>query len=515
MLKLIKNTIIIIGIVLLLIVFILNVIYTSNISDDIKEKVVRQTNSILIIIVSIIIALGICILLNKTKKINKKLQIAIIIVVVLLYLIAQIVWIQERQAEPVADQRLVYNAAVNISKDNWEKLKTTNYLELYPQQLTLATTYSIILKIFGTDIKILQYCNAIANTISLIAILLITKQLSKQYEININKALLIMSTFITLPLLSTFIYGDFISLPMCLFSIYFIIKYGEKNKKRYAIISAIFISIAFIMRMNSLIYIIALFIYLILDILKTEKKLAKIVVIIVFLAIAILPTNIIKTAIQHKLEFEKEKAFPTTGFLLMGMSETERANGWYNNNIASIGMSNVEKSKEVYKNAIKIRVESFIKKPLYAIKFYASKTVSMWAENTYSAIWYNQSFNFNKKSVPQPEKQDIDNKLIEARNDIIIYQKALILIIFGTSICVLLKYKDKLSNEVLLLVIIFIGGFLFHTLWEAKSRYIISYIIVLIPVASIIINEGKNVEKFNYFQSIWTYGRKDNKNEKV
>ena len=31
---------------------------------------------------------------------------------------------------------------------------------------------------------------------------------------------------------------------------------------------------------------------------------------------------------------------------------------------------------------------------------------------------------------------------------------------------------------------IFLGGFGFHVLWEAKSRYIIPYVLILIPVAS-------------------------------
>lgn len=48
-----------------------------------------------------------------------------------------------------------------------------------------------------------------------------------------------------------------------------------------------------------------------------------------------------------------------------------------------------------------------------------------------------------------------------------------------------------MSLELLFLVTIFIGGFAFHILWEAKSRYILPYIIALIPVASISVNLKK------------------------
>lgn len=482
-----KKTIIIIGGILLLMVFLLNTMFISQISDNLEEKVTIQANSILMIFVTTIMVLGISILLKKVEKINKKWQIVIICIIVILYFVCQIIWIQVRQATPVADQRQVYNATVNIYNGNWENLKVNKYLERFPQQLTLAVLYSAIFRIFGESVKVLQYVNAVANTFSLIAILLITKQLSKKYEVNINKTLLLMSTFLTLPMLSTFIYGDFISLPMCLFAIYFIMKYGECNKVRYAIISAMFISLAYIARMNNLIYIIALLVYLVLDILSSEKKLIKIPVILAFIVIAILPTSIIKTVVQNKLEFSKKEVFPTTGFLCMGMTESYRANGWYNVKIASIANEEKELAKKIYINAIKIRVSKFIKNPLYAIRFYVSKIASMWTENTYSAIWYNQTFNFYRENEEDLEKKALDDKLKNARDDIVVYQKVLVLIIFGSTLLVLIEYKDKLSNEALLLITIFIGGFLFHVLWEAKSRYIISYIIVLIPIASIVI----------------------------
>ena len=38
--------------------------------------------------------------------------------------------------------------------------------------------------------------------------------------------------------------------------------------------------------------------------------------------------------------------------------------------------------------------------------------------------------------------------------------------------------------EKLYLAIIFLGGFTFHILWEAKSRYIITYVIILFPLAT-------------------------------
>ena len=54
---------------------------------------------------------------------------------------------------------------------------------------------------------------------------------------------------------------------------------------------------------------------------------------------------------------------------------------------------------------------------------------------------------------------------------------------------VLIQNRKNLSLDIIFLITIFIGGFAFHILWEAKSRYIIPYIVVLIPVASISIKK--------------------------
>ena len=67
-----------------------------------------------------------------------------------------------------------------------------------------------------------------------------------------------------------------------------------------------------------------------------------------------------------------------------------------------------------------------------------------------------------------------------------------------SSVCCLItiiKNKNNLSLDLIFLITIFIGGFAFHILWEAKSRYIIPYIVVLIPIASIIIDRKEVMKK--------------------
>lgn len=403
----------------------------------------------------------------------------------------------------------MYEIAVDMANGKQDILMKNQYLELYTQQITLSTIYALIFKIAKIQSSsILQYINAIANAFTILGILFITKQLGKKLEVTKINSLLISLSFITLPFLSTFVYGDMISLPLCLFSVYFIMRYSETKKINYALISMFLMAIAYMARMNNLIFIIAVAVYLLLEIFSIENKntkkiLKEIVVLILFVTVSIIPATETKKYWGNRLELEQSKSFPTTGFICMGMQEGERAKGWYNASPRR-AFEDFENAKKYYKEEIQNRLKVFINNPVYCIKFYSIKTATMWTENTYAALWYNQSFNFEEiDGIEDMELQQkyIDNILVKFQRAVDAFQKAIVLIIFASTIIVLIKNRKSIPNEVMLLATIFIGGFLFHTIWEAKSRYIIPYIVVLMPITSISI-EGYIYNKMKRIKNI-------------
>lgn len=159
----------------------------------------------------------------------------------------------------------------------------------------------------------------------------------------------------------------------------------------------------------------------------------------------------------------------------MAMEESPRGNGWYNEDIAKEALLNPDNAKHEYPKYIYNRINYFLKNPGYTFDFYTKKIASMWTENTYSAIRNNIRSN-----------NDLLENFIQPLE---FYQKALLLLTCSCTLIVLIQNRKKLSLEVIFLLTIFVGGFSFHILWEAKSRYIIPYIIVLIPIASICINK--------------------------
>src|SRR5699024_9300351 len=161
-----------------------------------------------------------------------------------------------------------------------------------------------------------------------------------------------------------------------------------------------------------------------------------------------------------KYNLDSQKEYPNISYFLMAMEEGPRANGWYNEAIGEYALKNTEAAKQEYPERIKQRIIYFLQNPGYTFEFYINKIASMWTEDTYSAVRNNMTGENN-------------NQLENMIEPLTFYQKALLILMCTCALIVLIKNRKNLSLELVFLLTIFIGGFAFHILWEAKSRYII------------------------------------------
>ena len=305
-----------------------------------------------------------------------------------------------------------------------------------------------------------------------------------------NSLLFYILTFGVLPvsLLTTWVYGDLIGLSLSVWSVAFIIKYNQTKKMPYFIASSISMAFAIMARNNSLIFIIAIVIYLLFSIGEEKEKKAKLlnaICVILFIAISMVPNELLMNWFSNKYDLNNKKEKSTITYLYMGMSEGKMANGWYNDEVGEINIKMMKQEKEdksienETKEKLKERVKYLLGHPIYTLEFYKDKILSMWAEPTMASEIYN-----TQRGV-DPTNNQLFVLLMEGNNfEILKLSQKIIdgMIYTGTLIYVILKRKN-MSNEMLLLVLIFLGGFGFHLLWEAKSRYILPYVVILIPVA--------------------------------
>ena len=490
--KWIKRIIYFLALIAMLIIVVSNIIYINQIDQSEVSHI--EYYGILKIFTSFIIAgliIGISYGLEKIK-IGKKIKIAIIVIALILYAIAQVVWISQSIAMPYADSEQLMVIAKEIIDGNGLSEYCSNYIQYHTQQLTQVSVMVAIFKLFNTtDYAVFEYLNVICNVLTILGLYAITKRIYKEQKCNRVLFWLLNLTFIPIIMLVTFVYGDFLGLPFVVWAVYFAIRYEKTEKIRNAVITGIFMSIACLLRMNYFIFAIAIGIYWFINILDKKTKVGTIKglgILVILILMIMIPSSIIKNVYDKKYNLSNEKSFSTIPYLYMGMSEGEYANGWYNMqtgdtvyHLMNDGEEEAKKLSEDVKNKFSERVKYLLKNPIYTVKFYAKKIVTTWAEPTYEYGFYN---------VKNTENENIENhyiakhltsgKIFEATK---IYQKAIIYIIFIGAIATIIVNRKKLDKEMLLLVLIFLGGFSFHILWETKSRYIIPYVIILIPVS--------------------------------
>lgn len=494
-----KKIIYLCGILFLSIVIILNVLYTATM--DTFEHITIHFNSLFY--VSGLLLGGVLLffmvkflnhylynddLVDKTK--HRKI---LLISASVLYALFAIIWTIAVRPGIVADQIHAANLAQTFYRGNLEEflpnvtyagIPLSQYIEGYHQQISLAFVFNIFFRIIHFDeVGALRAFNVIGLFLMIFALYKIFQQFSKKYKTNKVLFFILILTFISLPMLCTFIYGDIPSLAFCLFSVYFAMLYCETKEFKNIVFSAIFMSVAYMLRMNSLIFIIATTIYLLLYLWKEraektcKENIVKLLIILMYIGISIVPSSLVQAYYLHKYNLDAGKGYPSISYFLMAMEESPRANGWYNEAIGEPALKDPNGVKEEYLQKLKERVNYFVQNPVYTFKFYTSKLASMWSENTYSAVWSNLT----------KENDPLENMIPL----LTFYQKLMLIVICLCSLFVLIQNRKNLSLELLFLLTIFIGGFAFHILWEAKSRYILPYIVVLIPTASIQFNVTK------------------------
>lgn len=168
----------------------------------------------------------------------------------------------------------------------------------------------------------------------------------------------------------------------------------------------------------------------------------------------------------------------------MGLSNSNDLYGWwdgynlfvYNKNDLDYGMAQKEAAGKV-----KGLVQTYAEAPVYGAKFFAKKAISIWCNPTFQGIQIQKS-RLSDGHYPKIVESVLldDGAGNKALYDILNLMQTVIYT--GAFLWAVFNYKDA-GLYSLTIPIIFIGGFLFHIVWEAKAQYTVTYFYMLIPYA--------------------------------
>ena len=443
---------------------------------------------------------------------------------------------------PAADALSVYNAAAEWILGNTDIIHpTVSYLSYYPQQIGLMAFLELLLRLWNLTglsapawhfIKLVYVC--------LLCVAIWFQYLSLQYlwPENYKKIsccyLVMVCCNLPMIMYSSFVYGEIPSFAALSVGWYLLLRlldsvspgsvspgsvslgsvslgsafldssYRDNVSRNDAssvtahmlcrIIftcfgSILFLTLSVMLRKNSLIPVIAVLLVLLFEALRPGRN-GKMRLGLLIMAVCLAVTSVNVLPLTQKIYEKKAGNTLSSGvtamsYLAMGMQEASRGCGWYNGfNIDTYDAAGMDTAlaNEISRLAINERLAYFREHPGYTANFYLHKHLSQWADGTYASrqatlATYGGRSSFFKEVY----EGSLSGGYIEWCNA---WQNALYLGVLVFCIDSLKKRREsRVADRLYVYVglIAVLGGFLFHTFWEANSRYIFSYSLLLMP----------------------------------
>jgi len=403
------------------------------------------------------------------------------------------------KSAPTSDPYTVYHIATQLAIGNTSVIHPTDsYLSYYPQQIGLVAFYEPLIRLWNslsTGLHAYHFLKIIYAFLGVVIFYfqyLIVHSLFQNDRTDFIYILLSAANFPFI-MYTSYLYGEIPSFAAVTIGIYCYLRMfnalSEENKRQawiFSIPTLLFLTLSVMIRKNSLIIIIAVVLVSVFTWLKNKQHL----LLIFALLCTICATNILplcQSYYEHRAGNTLKTGVTATSYFAMGMQESPRANGWYNafNFITyeEAGLD-TELANEISRAAIRERLHYFAEHPVYACKFYLGKFLSQWIDGTYAC----REATVNTFGGRHP----LFTELYEGRYSTLFvsYCNALQNIIYLGSFLFCLGYFRKKSDAKIVGLPLFLGliavfgGFLFHMLWEANSRYIFLYYMLMLPYAA-------------------------------
>lgn len=428
---------------------------------------------------------------------------------------------------PAADALSVYNAAAEWILGNTDIIHpTASYLSYYPQQIGLMAFLELLLRLWNLTglsapawhfIKLVYVC--------LLCVAIWFQYLSLQYlwPENYKKIsccyLVMVCCNLPMIMYSSFVYGEIPSFAALSVGWYLLLRLldsaflgsislgsvspGSVSRNDAPSVtphmlcqiiftgfgSILFLTLSVMLRKNSLIPVIAVLLVLLFEALRPGRN-GKMRLGLLIMAVCLAVTSVNVLPLTQKIYEKKAGNTLSSGvtamsYLAMGMQESSRGCGWYNGfNIDTYDTAGMDTAlaNEISRLAIDERLAYFREHPGYTANFYLHKHLSQWADGTYASrqatlATYGGRSSFFKEVY----EGSLSGGYIEWCNA---WQNALYLGVLVFCIDSLKKRREsRVADRLYVYVglIAVLGGFLFHTFWEANSRYIFSYSLLLMP----------------------------------
>ncbi len=455
--------------------------YTHGYPDNLKEDYIQiKPDSAVWNLLIFCIALTVTwliqrIILRGEENLWRKRVRRIAVGVTLLSGVLSAVWVSVCHIMPVWDQMQVYLDAMDFKAGNFQDM--TGYIFMCPHQYGLTFLYEIFLA-FGGGWRLLQYINALMIMCVVWSSYALVDELFGDAKACLY---VLMGDLLFLPLFIyvNYVYGELLSMGFSMLGIWLLIRWYHRKRNLYLLLSLLCLSVAALARMNVTVLLIAVCIAMLVHGLGS-RNLRVLVAGALTLLVPLCAVGAMRLSYELRSGIKIEGGIPASMYIAMGMQQSTGGAGVYNgyNNSVFRGQaeSDEDKANEIAGTYIRERLREFRENPGLAKDFYKEKIQEQWNEPTVCSLVMTATF--ETPPTGMVEKLYYGSWQQRYRDYMNRYMTVLYLGVILYCGAGLLRKTDILQCMLLVGVI---GGFLFSILWEAKSRYVLPYIVLLIP----------------------------------
>ena len=478
-----------IGIIVFVLLCVTSLIFTRFFPADYSQEIpLNQVDFFLVTLLGtgILAALSAWLggFLTRSQE-NGERNLRILLGAVLLWVLAAgLLWILWSKSSPISEQAMVYTSAQRFLEGNYGRLEYGKYLYYYPFQLGLTAWESLVLAIFGAEnYQALQIANVLGAVVCVYAGYRITRLLTEKRQ-TAAFCLLFMAGCFPLMIYGVYVYNDIPALTLCMTGLWQFLRYMRKGRISGAVLMVLCLAGAVVIRGNSLIVMIAILCVFVVKALS-EKRWQYLGCAAALLIVCLGSGPALDRYYEQKSGIPVNDGMPSILWIAMGMQEGDKEAGWYNGYSMYVYQDmcgyDSETAGEIGFGDVKARAKEFLGDPLYTLDFYFRKFTSQWTEPTYSCFIMTYATDQERSAFGESLYTGFPNRVLQKYMDsyqLLVYVLVLFLLIDAA------RKKEKRPLEWYVLLTAVIGGVLFHEIWEAKSRYVFPYFLMMIPMAA-------------------------------
>lgn len=438
----------------------------------------------------------------KLEKIPLIIQIAVLSAVTITL---GSIWVMSAKISPTDDSYLVTHAA-SMAINNDFSFMEDRYFSNSPYQLGMVFFFEAIMRLFGSGKENLLYIeiiNVIHLAFAYAGIILILGKTFKSKRIQSISALTMLLSMQPI-LFSTFLYGIIPGITYAIYSVLFEIMYFQSSKKTrfiWAALSAVFITLSIMVKTNNYIALIAVVIIALVKFIQ-RFKVADIIYIAVTLVLALNILSSVCRIYENRSNIKLNQNIPMISWMAMGLDYPYgilgcNAAGWYSSVHTTMEHEknnyDTEKTAEATKKVIKERLSFFLNNYNEANDFFYEKNTSQWNEPSYASIWTNMSFRIKYGEQGKTAVYILD----KGYEGMLSYMNVFQLFVFMSALAGVFVCFRKNDIFCCVFILIILGGFMYHMMFEGKSQYIMPYFILMTGFSAV--GTDKLIDIFNNF----------------